>query len=154
MNYPKEEQIQHNNNNRDIRGINYNTNNFKISKRKQQFKTDNNTPEIVEFKSQDNLILIKNQTSIQNLESNLKKDKIKTQKKLYDSNNNINNTKIKSNKEQKIPQQSIKSNSSVKINTKVNCKKYFATKTSKKTNNNNTNEYFSNKNKNNNKERI
>ena len=144
MNYPNEEQIQYNNN-RNIRGIIYNTNNLKIPKRKQKYKTENNNPEIVEFKSQDNLMLKKNLTSTQNFEKYLKKDKTKTQKQIYDSNNNIINRKI-SNKEPKIPQQSNKSNSSVKINTNVNCRKYFATKTSKKSNNNNNaNEYFSKK---------
>ena len=146
MNYINDEQIQPNKNNRDIRGINYNTKNLKISKRKQKFKTDNNAPEIIEFKSQDNLILIKNQNSVQNFETTLKKDKIKTQNQLYDSNKNIINKKIIPNKDHKLSQQSNKSNSSVKINTKVNCKKYFATKTSKiPNNNNNNNEYFSNK---------
>ena len=130
MNYAIEEPLQYNN--KDIRGKNYNTTNLKISKRKQKIKTDNNNPEIVEFKSQDNLIILNNQRPIQNVDTYLKIDKIKAQKQLYGSNNNIINKRIISNNDYKIPQQtkkSNKSNSSIKINTKVNCKKYFATKT-------------------------
>ena len=147
-----DEQIQPNN--RDIKKNNF-TKNLRVSKRKKKFKTDNNTPEIVEFKSQDNLILIKNQNSMHNFETSLKSNKTKIQNQLYDSNKNIINRKVISNKDPKLPQPSNKSNSSVKINTKVNYKKYYATKTSKKSNNNNnniTNEHFSNKT--NNKEKI
>ena len=120
MNYSNEENINtFQNNNRSLRSINNNNNsNEKISRRKKKYNIENNNPEIVEFKSQDNLVLVKNPRPIQNLKPYLATDKIKKQKQLYDSNNNCINV----NKEQQITQPN-KSNSSVKINTKVNSKK-------------------------------
>jgi len=144
MNYSNEENVnQAQNNNSSLRLLNNNNKNEKISRRKQKYKTENNNPEIVEFKSQENLIFVKNPQPIQNLNPYLRMDKAKKQKQLFDSSNNIINKGINTNNENKIPQTN-KSNSSVKINTKINSKKYFAKNTSKRLNNNNTNEKYSN----------
>lgn len=63
MNYTNEvrnEEMQ--NNNRAYKGINYNPNNIKIPRRKNKIKTDNNNnyQEIKEFKSQEDLVFLKN----------------------------------------------------------------------------------------------
>jgi hypothetical protein len=133
MNYSNEENINtFQNNNRSLRPLNNNNNNETITKRK---KKENNNPEIIEFKSQDNLVFVKNPRPIQNIKPYMATDKTKKQKQLYDSSNNY----ININKENQVTQQN-KSNSSVKINTKVNSKKYFAKNNSKKINNQNVNE--------------
>ena len=139
MNYRNEEQLQ--NNNRIMKRINYNSNNVKIAS-KNKLKSENNNSDNVEFKSQDNLIFLKNNRPIQNIEPFFKNDKTNIQKQLYNSNNNI----INRNNENYIPQQSNKSNSSIKINTKINCKKYFATNSIKKLTNNNSNNQISSNN--------
>jgi hypothetical protein len=133
MNYSNEENINtFQNNNRSLRPLNNNNSNETITKRK---KKENNNPEIIEFKSQDNLVFVKNPRPIQNIKPYMATDKTKKQKQLYDSSNNY----ININKENQVTQQN-KSNSSVKINTKVNSKKYFAKNNSKKINNQNINE--------------
>ena len=122
MNYKNEDQIQ--NINRVMKRLNYNSNNVTT---KKKLKTENSNREMVGFKSQDNLILLKNPLSTQNIDPNLKNNKTKIQKQPYNSNNN----RINTNNEYLIPlipRKSNKSNSSVKINTKVNSKKYFTTK--------------------------
>ena len=142
MNFSNQEQIVNNYDNRPLRKINSNSNNnIKITKKRQKLKSEKRNPEIVEFKSQDNLILLKSKRPIQNIDP-IRKNNNNEQKQLYDSNNNNNNKNINSNKQQ----QTNKSNSSVKINTKVNCKKYFGTNNSKNKINNNSNntKYYSN----------
>ena len=143
MNYSNEDQPQ--NNSRALRPFKYNNKNIKVSSRKQKLKSEKSNPEIVEFKSQDNLIFVKNPRPIQNIDHYLEKENSKEQKQFYDSNNNKINKNNYSNNDYIIPQQQNKSNSSVKINTKVKSKKYFGTNTSKKFVNNNGNDYFSNK---------
>ena len=144
MNFSNQEQIASNYNNRQLRKNNYNSdNNIKITKKREKLKSEKSNPEIVEFKSQDNLIMLKNQRPIQNIDL-IRKDNNNEQKQLYDSKNNINKN-INSNEKQHTN----KSNSSVKINTKVNCKKYFGTNNSKKiinSNRNNANYYSNNTN--------
>ena len=144
MNFSNQEQIASNYNNRQLRKNNYNSdNNIKITKKREKLKSEKSNPEIVEFKSQDNLIMLKNQRPIQNIDL-IRKDNNNEQKQLYDSKNNINKN-INSNGKQHTN----KSNSSVKINTKVNCKKYFGTNNSKKiinSNRNNANYYSNNTN--------
>ena len=143
MNFTNEEKLQ--NNNMGIRSLNFN-NNMKVPRRKQKLRSEKSNPEIVEFKSQDNLIFLKNSQPIQNVEPYLKKDRNKEQKQLYDSNNRNTN----SNNDYNLPQQSNKSNSSVKINTKVNCKKYFASNNNAKENHSNKTYYKEKINQNNN----
>ena len=145
MNFSNQEQIVSNYNNSHLRKINYNSNNnIKITKKREKLKSEKSNPDIVEFKSQDNLIMLKNQRPIQNIDL-IRKDNNNEQKQLYDSNNNNINKNINSNGKQHAN----KSNSSVKINTKVNCKKYFGTNNSKKMidgNSNNANYYSNNTN--------
>ena len=141
MNYTNEvrnEEMQKNN--RAYKGINYNSNNIKIPRRKNKIKSDsnNNYQEIKEFKSQEDLIFLKKLKPTKSFEPYLKS-----------GSNNIVNNKINMNNEYNeyneyndqfvnkgINKTNAKSNSSIKINTKVNCKKYF---TSKKIGNNNEN---------------
>ena len=141
MNFSNQEQIVNNYNNNHLRKINYNSNNIKITKKREKLKSEKSNPEIVEFKSQDNLIIMKNQRPIQNIDL-IRKDNNNEQKQLYDSNNTNINKNINSNGKQHTN----KSNSSVKINTKVNCKKYFGVNNSKKMINSNSNNgnYYSN----------
>ena len=73
MNYNNEEEREHLKNNKSLKSLNYN--NIKISKKKYKIKSENNNyPEIVEFKSQDNLIYLKETKPIQNLEPYIKKE--------------------------------------------------------------------------------
>ena len=74
MNFTNEEKLQ--NNNMGIRSLNFN-NNMKVPRRKQKLTSEKSNPEIVEFKSQDNLIFLKNSQPIQNAEPYLKKDRNK-----------------------------------------------------------------------------
>ena len=145
MNYTNEDnndQMQ-NNNIQSLRPLNYNSNIGKISKRKQKFNTVNNNQEVIEFKSQEDLIFMKNPLPIQNMEPYQVKTRRKKQKQLCDSSNNIINNNNKKKNEYQIIQPN-KSNSSVKINTKIKSKKYYTTKNSNKSYNSYTNDNFSN----------
>ena len=144
------------NNNRAYKGINYNPNNIKIPRRKNKIKTDNNNnyQEIKEFKSQEDLVFLKKLKPTKSFEPYIKSGS----KNIVNNKMNMNNEYNEFNDYNEYNDQfvnkginktNVKSNSSIKINTKVNCKKYF---TSKKMGNNNEN--MSNQISNNNKEVI
>jgi len=134
-NEPHEKSTQ--NNVRFYKGPKYHLNNIKIPRRKNIIKSDNNNTyqEIAEFNSQEELIFLKKLKPTKSFEPLIKNQKTKGQSLLYDSNNNLINSKTKIiNEYNKKNEYSInkgitkpnnKSNSSVRINTKINCKKYF-----------------------------
>ena len=128
------------NNNRIYKGSNYNANNAKIPRRKNKIKLDNNNnyQEITEFKSKEDLLFLSKLKPTKSFEPYTKNQKAKGRNLINDSNNNLvyNKTNIineyKGNNEYSINKELTKSynksNSSVKINTKINSKKFFISK--------------------------
>ena len=124
-------------NNRAYKGINYISNNIKIPRRKNKIKSDNNNnyQEIKDFKSQEDLVFLKKLKPTKSFEPYIKSGGNNIVNNKMNMNNEYNEySELSANKG--INKTNAKSNSSIKINTKVNCKKYF---TSKKMGNNNDN---------------
>jgi len=124
-------------NNRAYKGINYISKNIKIPRRKNKIKSDNNNnyQEIKDFKSQEDLVFLKKLKPTKSFEPYIKSGGNNIVNNKMNMNNEYNEySELSANKG--INKTNAKSNSSIKINTKVNCKKYF---TSKKMGNNNDN---------------
>ena len=129
MNYPNEDLVnQMRSNTKYVKSFNYPSPNINLAKnirKKEKIKEEKMNPEIIEFKSEENMFL-KMPMPVQNLEPYKSKEKEK--------NLIFENKYLDKNVEYLMPKHSIKSSNSFKINTKINNKKYIGNNNQNKIN--------------------